>query len=218
MINRHEASLNMLEGQLKPNGITCTKVIQTILEIDRSLFIPEKYHNIAFSDVDIPLYDTYSIPKPLLASKLLQEMDLKKSDKVLEVGTGSGYLTACIAKNVKEVVTIDINEGLINKAKSLHANLSFHNITYKCVDVFSSLDLIEKFDKILIDASCNDKVLKLKELLNINGLMVYFYGLPPISNLIVSKKVSENQFIDSNPFECFREPLTDNGYVKKLDF
>ena len=122
MINRHEASLNMLEGQLKPNGITCTKVIQTVLEIDRSLFIPEKYHNIAFSDVDIPLYDTYSIPKPLLASKLLQEMDLKKSDKVLEVGTGSGYLTACIAKNVKEVVTIDINEGLINKAKSLHAN------------------------------------------------------------------------------------------------
>ena len=81
MINRHEASLNMLEGQLKPNGIRCTKVIQTVLEIDRSLFIPEKYHNIAFSDVDIPLYDTYSIPKPLLASKLLQEMDLKKSDQ-----------------------------------------------------------------------------------------------------------------------------------------
>ena len=80
------------------------------------------------------------------------------------------------------------------------------------------MDFIEKFDKILIDASCNEKVLKLKELLNINGLMVYFYGLPPISNLIVSKKVSENQFIDSNPFECFREPLTDNGYVKKLDF
>ena len=48
--------------------------------------------------------------------------------------------------------------------------------------------------------------------------MVYFYGLPPISNLIVSKKVSENQFIDNNPFECFREPLTDNSYVKKLDF
>ena len=218
MINRHEASLNMLEGQLKPNGIRCTKVIQTVLEIDRALFIQKKYHNIAFSDVDIPLYGNYSIPKPLLASRLLQEMDLKKSDKVLEVGTGSGYLTACIAKNVKEVVTIDINESLINKAKSHHVNLSFHNITYKAVDVFSSLDFIEKFDKILVDASCNDKVLKLKEFLNINGLMVYFYGLPPISNLIVSKKVSENQFIDNNPFECFREPLTDNSYVKKLDF
>jgi protein-L-isoaspartate(D-aspartate) O-methyltransferase len=88
---------NMIESQLKPEGISCSKTIDCISRVNREDFVPNKYKASSYAEYDIPLANNYSMLRPVISAKILQLLKINKNDKILEIGTGTGYLSCCLS-------------------------------------------------------------------------------------------------------------------------
>lgn len=128
----------MVEQQVRPWNVLNPRVLEVIGEIPRENFAPEKYKNLAYVDTRIPLGNFENHPcdmaNPVLDGRILQEMDIQDSDLVLEIGTGSGYLTACMAKLGDHVDTVDINEEMTAIAKKNLQTLGINNVNFSTGD------------------------------------------------------------------------------------
>jgi protein-L-isoaspartate(D-aspartate) O-methyltransferase len=113
-MNVEQARFNMVEQQIRPWNVFDEKILSLLSQIKRENFVTEKYHNLAFSDIEIPLPGEQKMLFPRIEARLLQELQLNKKDKVLEIGTGSGYVTALISKMADFVYSVEINSQ--NKA------------------------------------------------------------------------------------------------------
>ena len=115
-MNIEQARFNMVEQQIRPWDVLDQEVLDLLYVVRREEFVPEAYREIAFSDLEIPLLENAGDGEKMMAPKIearaLQELAVKPSDKVLEVGTGSGYLTALLAHRAAHVHSIEINQTL----------------------------------------------------------------------------------------------------------
>jgi protein-L-isoaspartate(D-aspartate) O-methyltransferase len=106
--NFEQARFNMIEQQIRPWDVLDQRALDTLAQTPREDFVPERYRNLAFSDVAIPLGHGEFMLKPNVEGRILQALAVQPTDHVLEVGTGSGYLTACLARMTTSVVSVDI--------------------------------------------------------------------------------------------------------------
>ena len=111
-MNLDQARTNMVEQQIRPWEVLDQEVLDLLYVVPREEFVPAKHRNLAFSDLEIPIGDGQRMWQPKLEARVLQELGLNKSDRVLEVGTGSGYLTALLARRASRVVSVEINPTL----------------------------------------------------------------------------------------------------------
>ena len=115
-----KARFNMVEQQIRPWDVLNPRVLDVISEIPREQFTPDQYRSIAYTDTRIPVgvYESHPVlmAQPNINGRILQALDVQDDDLVLEIGTGTGYLTACLAKLGRHVDSVDINEELIEKA------------------------------------------------------------------------------------------------------
>jgi protein-L-isoaspartate(D-aspartate) O-methyltransferase len=116
--------------QLESRGIKDQKVLQAIRQIPRELFVPKNYREVAYTDRALPIDCGQTISQPFIVAYMTEKLQLKPSDKVLEIGTGSGFQTAVLAQLVKEVYTIEIYSELSQKAQKLLTQLGYQNIFY----------------------------------------------------------------------------------------
>ena len=212
------AKTNMIESQLKPEGINCEKTIDCILQINREDFIPEKYINLSYSEYDIPLYDNYSMLRPVMIGKILQSLKIKKTDTILEVGTGSGYLTCCLSILGSSVDTLDISKDMIQRAKKIHSYYNIHNINYIKKDIYSNWIPKKNYDVIVITGSIPKRIKKLENLLNIDGRMFAVIGKNPVMIANIISRMSSDKVICSQLFETLIEPLENINEKKDLIF
>lgn len=212
------AKINMIESQLKPEGINCSKTIDCISQINREDFISEKYLNLSYSEYDIPLYGNYSMLKPVIIGKILQSLKIKKTDKVLEVGTGSGYLTCCLSKMGYSVDTVDINKDMIQRAKKIHSSYNIHNINYFNKDIYSNWIPEKNYDVIIITGSIVSRIKKLENLLNFDGRMFVVIGKNPVMTANIISRVSMDKVICNQLFETLIDPLENINERKDLIF
>ena len=98
---------NMIESQLKPEGISCQKTLNCIEQVNREDFVPLEFQKLSYAEYDIPLKNNFHMLRPLIVAKILQSLELTSNDEILEIGTGSGYLTCCLSIMGKTVDTID---------------------------------------------------------------------------------------------------------------
>ncbi len=115
--NFEQARYNMIEQQIRPWEVLDQRVLDTIACVPREDFVPERYRNLAFGDVAIPIGHGEFMLKPNVEGRLLQALAVRPTDRVLEVGTGSGYLTACLARLAGSVVSVDIVPDFIEVAR-----------------------------------------------------------------------------------------------------
>ncbi len=108
-----QARFNMVEQQVRTWAVLDQHVLDLLFAIHREEFVPPAYRALAFADLEIPLGDGERMWTPKMEARVLQELDLKGSDSVLEIGTGSGYLTALLAGRAREVVSVEINPRLL---------------------------------------------------------------------------------------------------------
>lgn len=124
-----QARFNMVEQQIRPWNVLDQHVLNLLLEMPREDFVPPAYRNLAFVDMEIPLGHGEFMLTPKLEARILQELAIKKTDKVLEVGTGSGYMTALLAREAHHVYSVEIVPGFKAQAEEKLRAHGVHNVT-----------------------------------------------------------------------------------------
>jgi protein-L-isoaspartate(D-aspartate) O-methyltransferase len=209
---------NMIESQLKPEGISCSKTIDCISRVNREDFVPNKYKASSYAEYDIPLANNYSMLRPVISAKILQLLKINKNDKILEIGTGTGYLSCCLSMMGKTLDTVDIDKDIQSKAKESHGVYNLYNINYINEDVFSIWTPHKKYDVIVFTGSVDSRIDKLEDALNINGKMFVVIGKYPVMNANIIKRVSEKKLVLEQSFETTLEPLKNINKKNYLNF
>ncbi|HTP45890.1 MAG TPA: protein-L-isoaspartate O-methyltransferase [Casimicrobiaceae bacterium] len=127
-MNFEQARFNMIEQQIRTWDVLDQKVLDLLFQVRRENFVPATYRALAFADLEIPLGDDECMWTPKMEARVLQELELEANDAALEIGTGSGYLTALLARSCAEVVSVEINARLSGEAKKNLAEAGIHNV------------------------------------------------------------------------------------------
>jgi protein-L-isoaspartate(D-aspartate) O-methyltransferase len=115
-MNFERARFNMVEQQVRPWEVLDARVLEVLETIHREDFVPIRYRKLAFADLEIPLSHGQCMMKPKVEGRMLQALNLQADDTVLEVGTGSGFITACLSRLARQVVSVDCHQDLLNEA------------------------------------------------------------------------------------------------------
>jgi len=146
---------NMVEEQLKVRDITDKKVLEIMTKIPRHEFVPENLKNKAYSDYPLPIGYGQTISQPYIVALMTQSLELNVGDRVLEIGTGSGYQAAVLSELVKEVYTIEIVKELAEYAKQRIELLGYKNVKVKHGDGYFGWEEYAPFDAIIVTAAAN---------------------------------------------------------------
>lgn len=166
----------MVEQQIKGRGITDQKVIEAMLETKRHLFALPQLQHLAYEDAPFPIGHGQTISQPYIVGYMTEAARLKPSDRVLEIGTGSGYQAAILARIVKEVYTIEIVKPLAQSAKERLEKLGYKNIVVKHGDGYQGWPEYAPFDAIIVTAAPSEIPQELVKQLNTGGRMVVPVG------------------------------------------
>ena len=147
-----QARFNMIEQQIRPWDVLDTGVLEVIRLTPRELFVPEQHQNLAFSDLEIPLSHGQCMMAPKLEARMLQALQVKPGDRVLEIGTGSGFVTACLARLASHVDTVEWFEDLSVRARSILEKREVKNVSFFRGDALSEC-ADQQYDAIAVTAS-----------------------------------------------------------------
>jgi len=150
-----DARAAMVERQLKARGISDERVLEVMGRLPRHLFVDPSMMDQAYEDHPLPIAEGQTISQPYVVALMTESLDLDGSEKVLEVGTGSGYQAAVLAELCGEVYTIEIREGLAESAGELLASLEYDNVQVKCADGYFGWEEYAPFDAIIITCAVN---------------------------------------------------------------
>lgn len=145
----------MVQEQIVSRGVTDRSVIDAMLKVPRHRFVSDDLGDKAYGDHPLPIGEGQTISQPYVVALMTEALKLKSTDRVLEIGTGSGYQAAVLAEIVKEVYTIEIREQLKTKASKLLSELGYGNVKTRYADGYSGWEEHAPFDHIIITASAN---------------------------------------------------------------
>jgi protein-L-isoaspartate(D-aspartate) O-methyltransferase len=166
----------MVENQIKGRGVKDSRVLSAMRKVERHRFVPEEYLNSAYSDQPLPIGEGQTISQPYIVALMTELLELKGDEKVLEIGTGSGYQAAILAELAKEVYTIEIVESLASTAKKRLSELGYQNIKVRAGDGYLGWPEAALFDAIIVTAAPDHIPKPLIEQLKEGGRMVVPVG------------------------------------------
>jgi protein-L-isoaspartate(D-aspartate) O-methyltransferase len=211
-----QARQQMLGQQIRAWEVLDDSVLEVLANVRREEFVPPEYRDLAFADCPIPLDEDQVMLEPKLEGKILQSLMLKKSDSVLEIGTGSGYLTACLAQLAGEVVSVDIFADFIATAETKLATANITNVTLEHTDALQ-LDESRQFDAIAVTGSLPRHSALFTKLLRPGGRMFVVIGQEPIMEACLISAHSSGQSTVESLFETVVPALigvdTPDGFV-----
>jgi len=178
----------MVKTQIQSRGITDQKVVEALLKVPRHKFVLPEYKSMAYNDSPLPIDEGQTISQPYIVAFMTEVLRLKPSDKVLEIGTGSGYQAAVLAEICDSVYTIEIFEKLQNKARQLFSELGYDNINCKMGDGYKGWSQYAPFDAIIVTCSPTHIPQPLKDQLAEGGKMIIPVGKYPYQNLVLLEK------------------------------
>jgi len=185
--------LQMVKDQIEARAVEDPKVLKAMMEIPRHLFVPEGLKNRAYDDNPLPIGEGQTISQPYIVALMTEILSLKGDEKVLEVGTGSGYQAAVLSKIVREVYTIEIKPLLFRQAGKRIKKLGFRNIKTKEGDGYFGWEEYAPFNCIMITAAVNHIPPPLLKQLKDGGKMVLPLGSPfGFQNLVLVTKHGSN--------------------------
>jgi len=205
-----QARFNMVEQQIRPWEVFDPKVLKLLEELPREAFVPEEYLHLAYADIEIPIGHNQAMMLPRVEAKLLQALDLKPSDQVLEVGTGSGFLTACLARLSKRVVSIDIHEEFTRLAGERLDRQGISNALLRAGDALAGpLDEEGPFDAIAVTGSLPDEAQceLFRRQLKPGGRLFVVVGKKPVMEAFLITRLAGQGFSEERLFETLLAPL-----------
>ena len=166
----------MVEEQLRPRGIRDDRVIAAMSKVPREEFVPEKVRGQSYSDNALPIGENQTISQPFVVAVMTEQLHPQSTDRVLEIGTGSGYQAAVLAELVKDVYTIEIVESLAKNASARLARLGYNNAHVKVGDGYQGWPEVAPFDSIIVTCAPDKVPEMLTQQLKENGRMLVPVG------------------------------------------
>ncbi len=179
---------HMVKNQIEARGISDKKVIEAFRNVERHRFVLPEFIRYAYSDSPLPIDEGQTISQPYIVAYMTEILNLKRTDKVLEIGTGSGYQAAILAELCDSVFTIEIFEKLAQKAGRVFEELGYDNIHAKTGDGYMGWQEFAPFDAVIVTCSPTKVPEPLKEQLAEGGRMIIPVGESPVQNLVLLKK------------------------------
>lgn len=173
------ARQQMVTEDIKRRGINDPRVLQAMLTVERHLFVPENYRHMAYADRPLPIGEGQTISQPYVVALMTYHLHLRPEDKVLEIGTGSGYQAAVLAELAKEVYSIEIIEELARTAQERLRQLGYINVWVKSGDGFYGWEEHAPYDAIIVTCAAPTIPEHLVEQLREGGRMILPLGGEP---------------------------------------
>lgn len=182
-MNFEQARFAMVEQQVRPWDVLDPRVLDVLHLLQREDFVDTEHRNLAYTDIALPLAHDEVMMKPVLEGRLLQALDLNSQDDVLEIGTGSGFVTACLSHLAREVVSLDIHADFIEQAKQRLNNAGLRNVRLECADALSWQN-DRQFDAIAVTAAVTNIPEIFAQWLKPNGRMFIIRGHSPVQEAL----------------------------------
>jgi protein-L-isoaspartate(D-aspartate) O-methyltransferase len=178
----------MVERQIRARGIEERRIIDALLKVERHLFVPPRYAGSAYDDRPLPIGYGQTISNPFVVAYMTQSLEPAKSDKVLEIGTGSGYQAAILAELCNTVYTIEIVPALATRAQELLQRLGYQNIHVKTGDGYEGWSEHAPYDAIIVTCAPTRIPQPLKQQLKEGGRMIIPVGSKYVQDLVFLRK------------------------------
>jgi protein-L-isoaspartate(D-aspartate) O-methyltransferase len=216
-MNKDFARQQMIEQQVRAWDVLDGVVLAGLKKVQRELFVPEGFEALAFADTNIPIGHGESMMTPTIEGRVLQALGLVGGEKVLEVGTGSGFLTACLAKLSKHVTSIDIYDDFIESAKKRLADCKINN-----ADIFNMDGTLElpdgPFDAIAVTGSIQSFDSRLVDALIPGGRLFVIVGDAPAMAAMAVTRTGDGEWESDTLFETDLLPLVNGALLTQFSF
>ena len=216
MMNIEQARSNMIQRQLRTTNVLDEQLLDLLAELPREKFVPLEYRDLAFADINIPLGHGQQMMTPSIEAKMLLSLAIKATDKILEIGTGSGFVTAALAKLGQHVYSVDMDDGFIKTAGDKLAELGITNVTLQQGDAATGWDKQKPYDVICITGSMPALPQAFKQQLAIGGRLFVILGKDAPMEATLITRVGENDWRNDTLFETVIPPLRQT--VSRADF
>ncbi len=215
-MNIEQARFNMIEQQIRPWDVLDPQVLDLLFVVKREDFAPPAYRNLAFADMEIPLGDGQMMLAPKIEAKMLQELGLKKTDKVLEIGTGSGYMAALLAARAEHIVTVECRPALVEMARQNLERAGVTNVTIELGDGANGWSQRGPYDAIVVSGSLPAVPDALLKQLRVGGRLAVIVGEAPVMEAQLITCTADGIYNTVNLFETVIPAL--DGFAAKESF
>jgi protein-L-isoaspartate(D-aspartate) O-methyltransferase len=207
MLDMEQARFNMIEQQIRPCEVLEGRILELLKHVRREHFVPESKRDMAFMDMEIPLGYGASMWQPKLEARTVQELHLNRNDKVLEVGTGSGYLTALLSALAGQVTSVEIVPELGAIARKHLQSFHSENVTLEIGDAAQGWDTGKSYDVIVLTGSTPVLPAVFQKSLNVGGRLFAIVGDAPVMEARLITRVAPDTYETVNIMEACVAPL-----------
>lgn len=216
-MNTDFARQQMIMQQVRAWDVLDANVLNGMHAVPREKYVPVVYKALAFADTEIPLGHGQKMMTPTIEGRVLQALQLTGGESVLEIGTGSGYLTACLATLARQVTSIDIFDEFLDDAREHLAESEIQNVELMEMDATKNLP-DDSFDAIVVTGSVQSFEQRFADALNPGGRLVVIVGDSPAMSAIRTTRSDDNGWQSDTLFETDIEPLIHGTLPAQFSF
>jgi protein-L-isoaspartate(D-aspartate) O-methyltransferase len=211
------ARQQMVDQQIRTWEVLDPRVLDALSAVPREAFVPPEYRELAFADAPIPIGFGQTMLAPMLQGRILQALGPNATDSVLEIGSGTGYLSACLSLLCASTHSIDIHPGLIECAAANLRAVPDVQVQFEIRDAFDAAPLKE-YDVVAVTGSLPVYDTRFERSLRIGGRLFAIVGVAPVMDAILVRRVDRNEWIRESLFETVVEPLINAVAAQKFVF
>lgn len=200
-MNVEQARFNMIEQQIRPWDVLDPEVLSLLALLRREDFVPSAYRSLAFMDMEVPLPDGQCMLAPRVEARLLQELQLQRHERVLEVGAGSGFMAALLAHRAHQVFSMELSETLARMAADNLRLAGVTNAVVRCADGAKGDRGEAPFDAIVLSGSVQQVPRTLLEQLKIGGRLVAIVGDEPVMRARLHTRADDQSWSQVDLFD-----------------
>jgi len=216
-MNTDFARQKMIEQQVRAWDVFDPDVLEVLSIIPREQFVPFDYQSLAFADVEIPIGHGQSMMTPTIEGRVLQALQLGETEHVLEIGSGSGFLTACLSRLAQRVTSLEIHDDLLKRAGENLADAGAENVELLSMDATEKLPE-RQFDAVVVTGSIQAFDPRLVEALDIGGRLFVVVGDAPAMDARIVRRTGENDWHSESLFETALTPLVNGALPPQFSF
>jgi len=217
-MNFDQARFNMVEQQVRPWEVLDARVLELLETTHREDFVPVRYRKMAFADIAIPLDHDQNMMKPVIEGRLLQALEIKDDETVLEIGTGSGFITACLAKMAKNVVSVDIHGRFSKDAAVKLKEIRLDNVELATGDVMDGWQPEQAHDVVVVTGSVPEIPDHFRGWVNPGGRLFVVCGEAPAMEARLLTKLNATEWREESLFETDLARLINAEKAPEFEF
>ena len=219
-ITDERARFNMIQQQIRPWDVLDDRVLEAMAEIRREAFVPDAYQGLAYADIEIPIGEGACMLAPKVVGRMLQALDVQAGERVLEIGAGTGYVSACLHRLGGRVIGVEIDTALADEARARLAGLGLESIEIRTGDALSEPVEGGPFDVIAVTGSMPTEAALplLQGQLAKGGRLFCILGVEPVMEALLLTRVGERDVRREGLFETATLALKNAAEANAFEF